>query len=61
MFYIYIILMYFPSQNPNMIGYPFLEKSIIKKLFNFKVYLSLFNTEETKTLIGTIAYLREVS
>ena len=37
----------------------FFEEKTIKELLNFKVYLSLFNIEETKTLI--IGYLQEVS
>ena len=35
----------------------FLEKSIIKNLFNFKVSFSLFYTEETKSLIIPIYYM----
>ena len=40
----------------------FLDKSIIKKLLNFKIYLSLFNTvptEETKTFIIAIYYMKK--
>ena len=55
--FLYIILRYFFSKNPNMTSVFFRE--IIfqinnKKLFNFIVYLPLFNTKETITLINVI-------
>ena len=46
---------FFPVEPENDIR--FLDKSIIKYLFNFKVKLSLFNTEETKSLIIPIHHM----
>ena len=45
----YFCRVFLPVETENDIC--FLEKSIIKFLFNFEVNFPLFNTEETKSLI----------
>ena len=48
---------FLPVEPENDIRFFFLEKSIIKILFNFEVNFSPFNTEEIENLIITIHYM----